>query len=409
MKVLWFSPVPSFFDYKKDAPGGWVPSLESYLHQYAPSVELAIAFEHSSREFKIIKGNTTYYPINKINSLKDKIYLRLKGDFDYEMLRPYILRVIDDYQPDVIHCFGSEWPWGMVAKDTKVPIIVHMQGYIEIYHLAAHMVTGNYDYGWRRFSPRFQNVLRLHTLRSQMENELMRVNHFFMGRTEWDRSIVKYFSPDSEYFHCPEGIRPEIYNSTKHWTYIPSDKMCLITITNGGTLKGNEIILQTAKVMKRLGFNFEWRVAGNRTGMDAAVKRCHIDFKDVNVHLLSRVTTDQIVEELSVAHAYVHPAIIDNSPNSLCEAQLIGCPVVSTQVGGIPQMVEDGVTGILYPYNEPHTLAFKLMNLFADKQLMINLSQNELAMSRERHNPEKLIVRLVEIYGNVIKKSVSLN
>ena len=105
-----------------------------------------------------------------------------------------------------------------------------------------------------------------------------------------------------------------------------------------------------------------------------------------------------IANELASAHMYVHPAIIDNSPNSLCEAQIIGCPVIATNVGGIPQLVKDGETGILYPYNEPHTLAFKIMDLFKEPEKMIQISQNEITLARERHDPGKLADTIREIY-----------
>ncbi|WP_455669295.1 glycosyltransferase family 4 protein [Phocaeicola sp.] len=403
MRILWFSPVPSLFDYKKDGPGGWVPSLEQYVRQYAPDVELAVAFEHASDRFKEVKNGTTYYPIRKIRSFWDKAKCKLKGDFDYDTLRPYILRIIEDYKPDVIHCFGSEWPWGIVAEETNIPVIIHMQGYIEVYHLAADMVISPRELGWKRFLPLMRLARHADDLRVSMESRLMKANKYFMGRTQWDYNLVKYFSPDAAYFHCPEAIRPMIYHSRKKWSYHESDSMRLVTITNGGRLKGNEIILRAAEVMKRLGFEFEWRVAGDRNGMDEAIKRSGIQPADVNVNLLGRLAAGQIIDELAVAHAYVHPAVIDNSPNSLCEAQLIGCPVVAAFVGGIPQLVEDGVTGLFYPYNEPHALAFKLMELSKDEALQKNLSVNEIVVAMDRHKPEAVVGRLMDIYDTVIK------
>ena len=403
MRILWFSPVPSLFDYKKDGPGGWVSSLEQYLRQYAPDVELAIAFEHASDGFKEVRNGTIYYPICKISSFWYKVKYKLKGDFDYAMLRPYILRIIEDYKPDVIHCFGSEWPWGIVAEETNTPVIIHMQGYMEVYHLAADIVISPRELGWKRFSPLIKLSQYTDGLRVSMESRLMKANKYFMGRTQWDYNLVKFFSPDAVYFHCPEAIRPKIYHSQKKWSYHELDSMRLVTITNGGRLKGNEMILRAAEVMKRLGFKFEWRVAGDRYGMDEAIKRSGIHPTDVNVNLLGRLTTEQIVDELAGAHAYVHPAVIDNSPNSLCEAQLIGCPVVATFVGGIPQLVEDGVTGLLYPYNEPHALAFKLMELFKDEALQKKLSVNEIAVAKGRHKPEVIVERLINIYNTVMK------
>ena len=124
----------------------------------------------------------------------------------------------------------------------------------------------------------------------------------------------------------------------------------------------------------------------------------------MNVNLIGRVGAERIAEELADADLYIHPAIIDNSPNTLCEAQLIGTPVIAANVGGIPQLVEDGTTGILYPYNESYTLAFKIMDLYGDKTRMQELSENEYRLSHDRHNPEHIVRTLVGIYREIISE-----
>ena len=45
------------------------------------------------------------------------------------------------------------------------------------------------------------------------------------------------------------------------------------------------------------------------------------------------IDSEQVAQELSSSRVYIHPAIIDNSPNSLCEAQIVGCPVIAANVG----------------------------------------------------------------------------
>lgn len=164
--------------------------MEQYLRQYAPDVELAIAFEHASDGFKEVRNGTIYYPICKISSFWYKVKCKLKGDFDYAMFRPYILRIIEDYKPDVIHCFGSEWPWGIVAEETNTPVIIHMQGYMEVYHLAADIVISPRELGWKRFSPLIKLSQYTDGLRVSMESRLMKANKYFMGRTQWDYNLV---------------------------------------------------------------------------------------------------------------------------------------------------------------------------------------------------------------------------
>ena len=124
---------------------------------------------------------------------------------------------------------------------------------------------------------------------------------------------------------------------------------------------------------------------------------------NLGIKLIGRIEASAVAKELAEADVYVHTAIIDNSPNSLCEAQYIGCPVLSTFVGGIPQLVEDGKTGLFYPYNEPYTLAFKLMNIFQNVKLLSYLSKNEILVSHNRHNDESIFLQLFNIYKDILK------
>lgn len=69
---------------------------------------------------------------------------------------------------------------------------------------------------------------------------------------------------------------------------------------------------------------------------------------------------------------YVHPAYIDNSPNALCEAMLLGVPCIASYVGGIPSIIQNEVSGLLAPANEPYYLAEKIYWLSKNKMLQKN-------------------------------------
>ena len=216
---------------------------------------------------------------------------------------------------------------------------------------------------------------------------------------------MHFFSPNAKYYYCPEALRREIYNAEKTWKYEDNKTLRLITVTQANSLKGNEMILRTAKILKEFGVEFTWRVAGRKEAFCEFEKKIGIYHQDVNVQLLGMINTTQIINELSSARFYVHPAIIDNSPNSLCEAQIIGCPVIATNVGGIPQLVEEGTTGFLYPYNEPYALAFLIMNLMHDREKLDYISSNEIQVSRKRHNPDTISTTLINIYSDIINEA----
>lgn len=389
---------------------GWIGALEHIVREFCPKIDLGIAFEYPDIHFKVQKNGVTYFPINIKLKKADILKMKFNGNDNWYLKKPLLVKVIDDFKPDIIHCFGSEWNWGLIAEGTNIPIVLHMQGFVNIYIDSVAKVSIKAPTMWYNIlHPR--GVLQRKFLkyydrkRKEIERKIMHSCHFFMGRTDWDKSIVKYFSPGAKYFYCPEAIRPAIYHSKEKWTYRKRNVIKIVTIASAGNLKGNGIILETAKILKQMGVEFEWRVSGNKNIFASFEYNTGINAADVGVKLLGFIGVEQVNKELLEAEIFVLPSIMDNSPNSLCEAQLIGTPVITTYVGGIPQMVENNKTGILYPYNEPYALAFKILDLHNSPDKLIKLSENERQMAHQRHNPILLGQRLQEIYTNVVNNN----
>lgn len=403
MRVLWLSLSPSMYE---DANAGtWVGAQEKIFRQYGADVKLGIFFEFRENIGRDEKNGVVYYPTKITSSKLQK--LRLSHDYIAyaNAIRDRLRQVVDDFKPDVIHCFGSEWPYGQIVKDIDIPVIIHMQGFWNIYTYMGQKLTTSKIY---RVKQKIREILKLKSVvqqRAEVERDTMSSNKYFIGRTDWDYNIVKYYSPNAKYFYCPEAIRNEIYSASEHWHCHNNKQMRLVTISSGTTLKGNELILQTAKIMTDMGVDFHWRVTGDLASLRKIERKLKLRHEDLNIEHIGLICSKQISKELCENDIYVHTAIIDNSPNSLCEAQLMGIPVVTTYVGGIPQLVKNHETGIFFPYNEPHTLAFVLLNLFNDKEKMSALSEKEYTISHDRHNPEKLFARLMEIYNLVKNKS----
>lgn len=401
MRVLWFAMTPGCYDVVNT--GSWIEALQKIFAEFLPNVELGLAFEHTDG-FKIVKRNgVTYYPLG--------IHRSSSPQQIYEELRPYYIKAIEDFKPDVVHCFGTErWHYGLLAKAVNVPFVVHIMGFMNIYDAMEESVLHPMDY-WKYFgfnplkyfvNKRTEQRTRLEN--QELEKQVMSCNHYFMGRTEWDRNIVKYYSPGSRYFHCPEAIRDAIYSSKHHWNYHGYKKLRLLTVGNAGSLKGNEIMLKAARLLKyKFGVNFEWRYTSDAYKMSFFERVNDIQCRDVNINLIGRLNANQIADELAEADFYIHPSIIDNSPNTVCEAQLIGTPVIAANVGGIPQLVEEGVSGWLYPYNEYHTLAFRIMNLMNVEEELSKVSSNEIAISRKRHDPKLIASSICHIYDTIIE------
>lgn len=182
-----------------------------------------------------------------------------------------------------------------------------------------------------------------------------------------------------------------------------------ITTISSQLYKGFDILLKTAQVLKEtLNIDFEWKVYGDVSPVFVE-KKLSIKHTDVNVVLMGTASAEEIKESLLTSTAYIHTSYIDNSPNSLCEATLLGVTVISTNVGGIPSIVENGKTGFLVPANDPYQMAYLMKYIIdhKDKNIEIGLAAREIAV--ERHNKSKILKRVLEIYKDVIKNECSTN
>ena len=370
-------------------------------------------------ETVFIRDGITYYPLNC------RMDLGLVLD-EWEETRQKLVRAIEDFSPDVIQCMGSEWPYGLISESVSIPVVIHMMGFLNAYNMALDMVLGysvntsqsqddqapsgffkRKNAHKRRKDPNpGTSTLRISDLICLRERRIMTAVHYYMGRTGWDRNLVKYYSPGSKYYHVEELLKPRICEAAGTWkySYKAGKPLRLVTISSADDRKGNEIILRTAHLLKELlGLEFEWRVSGSRGYFDRYEQITGIHHADVNVNLIGYIGVDAVIEELVSADLFIHPSIIDNSSHAVCEAQMIGCPVIVSYVGGNMDLVEDGETGFLYPYNEPHTLAFLIGNLYREEEVLKSVSVNAVRAACSRHDPDRIAQTLYQTYEDIIR------
>lgn len=102
---------------------------------------------------------------------------------------------------------------------------------------------------------------------------------------------------------------------------------------------------------------------------EPAIRRLAAELELANVTFTGRVPPDEIWRYYAEADIYLQTPDIDNMPTSVLEAYASGCPVVSTEAGGVPAIVTDGDNGLLVPCNDHQAAAGAMLRLLDDEAL----------------------------------------
>jgi glycosyltransferase involved in cell wall biosynthesis len=98
----------------------------------------------------------------------------------------------------------------------------------------------------------------------------------------------------------------------------------------------------------------------------------------------------------------VLPTLMDTSPNVIPEAQIVGVPVVATNVGGIPEMIDDGRTGVLVPPNSADALAAAIVENLRNPDAAMVRARVAKAEAIPEYAAEMQVRKLVDVYRSIL-------
>ena len=169
--------------------------------------------------------------------------------------------------------------------------------------------------------------------------------------------------------------------------------------------KGFDQLIAACARLKRDGLRFGCVIVGER-GSAYDSLRAQIDVLGLTetVRLRSAVTQDQLREIYRSAQVFALPCQImedgdrDGFPNVLAEAMAMGVPVVSTAISGIPEMIDDGVHGLLVEPRDPQALANALRRVLTDAGLHRQLARAGRARICERFDSRRTTLALRDLF-----------
>jgi glycosyltransferase involved in cell wall biosynthesis len=342
-----------------------------------------------------------------LSGLKPKFWAFWNGTYSPSAYREMV-RLLETEKPDIVHVhnlYPLFSPSVLVACTRAcIPVVMTVHNFIltcpNWFHLHKGQVCDKCIGGREYFC----------ILNNCRENIFESVGYALRTAVarKWDlfRNNVSWFIALSEFSRTHlinAGFRGDRITVLPNTISIPTQRVDVSTgkyIAYAGRLsseKGIEIILAAASLLPDITF----KLAG-----DGPMRSVCGSKAPPNVFFMGSLSQEELQEFYQGARLVVLASIcFEVCPLGLLEAQSHGLPIVASRVGGIPELVEDGVTGLLFEPRNSRELADKIRLLTGNAELSERIGFAAREKIIRENNEELYFSRLVNIYERAIARS----
>jgi glycosyltransferase involved in cell wall biosynthesis len=207
--------------------------------------------------------------------------------------------------------------------------------------------------------------------------------------------------------HTIENIIPvDLISSTIAKEKIILDKEKYFKIIMAGRLvheKGYQYMIEAVEALDKDNIPFHLSIFG-----DGALKEDilnEISFRKLSdkISIIPTVSHKDLFQAIKLSDVFVMSSISEGFPMAPAEAMVLGVPVIATRVGGIPELIEDGVSGLLVPPRNSKMLAQAIKNVLQDNNLKEMLASNGIKRIKNHFSSTIICNKLVNYYQGVLE------
>lgn len=278
---------------------------------------------------------------NKFEFLSTSIGLQRFGvfknllKFDRKRIqRKNLKKVLQKIQPDVIHAqWNSVLPWLEAYLENKAyPIILSQRGYHT--NVRPFVKVKNFTY-LKNIYPKLSG---LHSVSAAISNQGKKIGIPFTGI-----DMVVHTGLDFEKF-------PELK------VYPKKESLHMISVGRAHWKKAYNDALKACAILKRKGIDFNYTIIGAGQEEELLYLIQAFDIQD-HVNLIGKLFSDEVYAQIQKASLFVLPSLEEGIANVAVEAMALGVPVISTNCGGMEELITHGKEGWIVPTRDPLALA----------------------------------------------------
>lgn len=278
----------------------------------------------------------------------------------------------------------------LAARLCRVPVVVHT------YH--GHVLRGYFSPAKTRLFVAIERTLARLTDALVAVSPRVREELLDLGIGRAHRFEVVPLGLDLERFASSEQLRGEL----RHELGIDATVPLAGIVARLAPIKAHEVLLDAARLLGARPVPPQVVIVGDGERRPALEARAAADGLRGRVHFLGwRADLPRIYADLDVV---VLCSRNEGSPVALIEAMAAGRPVVATRVGGVPDVVTDGETGLLVPQDDPPALAQAIARVLDDGELARRLGAAGRPRAVERFGAARLVRDIDALYARLLSE-----
>lgn len=187
----------------------------------------------------------------------------------------------------------------------------------------------------------------------------------------------------------------------------PETPLCHPTILFVGQLKhrkGFDLLAEAMPLIVKEHPEASFVFVSHNSRAEPALRGiCQVNGTEKNLHFLGRVTEEEKIRLFRASDVYVLPTRYEGFGLPLLEAMSAGCPVVSSDIPVVNEIVQNGVNGLLAEMENPRSLADNVTKVLRDPALRNRLVENGYRTVNERYHEEAIVQRLLDVYREAVR------
>ncbi len=188
-----------------------------------------------------------------------------------------------------------------------------------------------------------------------------------------------------------------------------SEKKTILFVGRLITWKGVHILIEATNILKEKKCNIQVMIVGDGPNRDELINFSKRMMVDSIVHFLGKISRHELLSYYKMADVFVLPSILHKNQTEglgvvLLEAMASGIPVIGSNIGGIPDIIENKVNGLLVPPGDPVALANSIYYIINNPDRSEKFKDEGFFTVKNRFSWSVISTQFIELYQKICKK-----